>query len=118
MISFPPFIPLVKVRHSLTYWSVPIRDAAKRTYEMAFQQYRAGAQMDPEILYRWSKRWLDSEKANATPKEARVALSNHLARMERLKKDQESRTELGTGEPGNLAATEYYFLEAKEFLKK
>src|SRR5271156_3655733 len=57
-------------------------DAARKAYQLFASDYRAGWLRSSELVYRWSRRWLESEQDLSARKEDHVAaLEAHLQRM-------------------------------------
>lgn len=60
---------------------------AQRTYEFLFDGVRQGwgRSSDPELVYLWSRRWLEAElEAAGTTAARRTAYINHLSRMKEM----------------------------------
>jgi hypothetical protein len=77
---------------------------ARKAFEQIWAAYDSGYH-DEEMVYRWSVRLLESEKACAADAEKRLkAVKAHLARMQKLEKRAPERIVMvpagGLGEPG------------------
>jgi len=94
-------------------------EAAKTAYEGYFQrrQVDVAAPNDPEFAYRWSRRWLKSERALDNAKEKRVAATAaHLERMRKLEAFQEKLVEQHFASKLELAPVKFYRIEAQQWL--
>ncbi|MBX3471653.1 MAG: hypothetical protein KF878_32765 [Planctomycetes bacterium] len=83
-------------------------DETQRFYEALRLQYVIGA-ADGERVYAWSRRLLEVERGlydGAGPYE------RHLARMQRLAKDQDARPRTATPTAADRGAVEFFLLEA------
>src|SRR5262245_8908656 len=73
---------------TLTRFSKDRVDAARKTYEVLWANYRDGFRVSNDTLYRWSRRWLDAEremsKKPADQVAALLAHRNRMAELERL----------------------------------
>ncbi len=96
--------------------------AARKVYEslMDRRQREPGFHFDPDQAYPWSRRWMEAEKEAAQTKAERVtAVEGHLERMKKWEKSVEADRRIGgVLSPGDLAAAEFYRLEAKAWLAK
>jgi serine/threonine-protein kinase len=93
------------VRHSGTS-NVPLISQAE--YQSLEDSLRQGLIDDPETLYQWSVRLMQSELAASPQTETQRPLIEHLRRMQRLDEFVEKH-----GTPAAKAATRYYRLEAQ-----
>src|SRR4051794_35503439 len=60
-------------------------DAARKTYEVVWRNNREGFIPFAELVYRWSRRWLEAELDLRDKKDARVAAYQaHSERMQEL----------------------------------
>jgi len=99
--------------------SVPSQQVAPSTrplltevdYRALEESFKRGRIDDPETLYQWSLRLLESEHANEEPRHASESLKRHVKRMQRL---EELVAERGMSE--RKSAAEYYRLEAEMML--
>ena len=92
------------------------RDAARKTYETTWANYRDG-RAPADLLYRWSKRWLRAEKQiSDRPADQIAACKAHLERMqelERLLRALQSSRQVTADE---VSAAEFYRTEAELWL--
>ena len=92
-------------------------DAASKTYQVLWQNYREGRRSSDELLYRWSKRWLDAEReVHAQPAEQVAALKGHYDRMVDLERIIRKVSQAGQGTVNELSAAEFYRTEAELWL--
>jgi hypothetical protein len=89
------------------------RDAARRTYEVMWTNYRE-RRAQADTLYRWSVRWLEAEKQLAkNPAGQAAAFKEHWERMrdlDRLIRDLVRSRQVTSDE---VSASEYYRVEAE-----
>jgi hypothetical protein len=91
-------------------------EAAKAAYEGYFERRNVDISVvwDPEYVYRWSRRWLESERSLDNAKEKRVAASSaHLERMRKLEALQKNSRLASKPE---LALVKFYRIEAEQWL--
>lgn len=92
--------------------------AARHAYEVVWARFKPFdlSKGDGEDVYRWSRRWMESERDFATTKAGRVAaVRGHVERMKKL--EQEVRMYArGTIPFRQLAATQFYRAEAELWL--
>jgi hypothetical protein len=94
------------------------RDAARKTYEVLWANYREGTGSE-ELVYRWSKRWLRAERELSSRQgDQVVACQAHVKRMQDL--ERLIRRVQGAG-PGlttidEVSAAAYYRVEAEMWL--
>ena len=92
---------------------------AKLTYEGTMAAYQTGNLKTAEIVYIWSKRWMDSDLENATtPGERRKAYFAHYGRMKDLNGMAAAQRKAGEQDEAGVHATEFYLAEAELILKK
>ncbi len=48
-------------------------DAARLAYETTMKDFGAGRLTDIEVIYRWSRRWMDNQLAASETREERIA---------------------------------------------
>ncbi len=79
------------------------------------KDFGAGHLKDVEVLYRWSRRWMDGELVASKTKEDRIAAAAaHLTRMKHLERAAAELVKLGADFPASSeAAAAYYRLEAE-----
>jgi hypothetical protein len=95
--------------------------AAEQTYKATKAAYDAGTIPSVEPVYTWSRRWMETEVQLAkSDKERRDARQAHFDRMKNLNDEVTAKYKVGAvgGEAEKQAATDYYFAEAKLWLKK
>ena len=89
------------------------RDAARKTYEVMWANYRDRRVAD-EVLYRWSLRWLEAEqKLSDRQTDQVVASKAHLDRMRELEKLIRNIQRTGQVTIDEVSASEYYRVEAE-----
>jgi hypothetical protein len=92
-------------------------EAATKTYQVLWQNYREGRRSSDELLYRWSKRWLDAEReSHGQPAEQIAALKAHYDRMVELERIIRKVSQAGQGTVNELSAAEFYRTEAELWL--
>jgi hypothetical protein len=93
-------------------------DAARNAYEFAWNAFKPFdlSKGEGEKVYRWSRRWMESERGMATTKAERVvAFQSHLERMKKL--EEEVHGYAGSTIPlQQMAATTFYRAEAETWL--
>jgi hypothetical protein len=95
--------------------------AARKVYEGTLARYRRDStfRMDPETLHLWSRRWMDADHELAQTRAARLAaVEGHLARMRDWEKQVTAAKEQGFVTPVDLAAAEFFRLEAETALAR
>jgi hypothetical protein len=98
-------------------------DAARETYEMTIKDIGAGRLRDIEVIHRWSRRWMDAQRAVSKTEEQRAAATEaHLKRMQGLEKGAQQLAELNLGgerlPSSSVAAARYYRVEAEGLLSE
>ena len=99
-------------------------DAARESYEMGIKDILNGRVTDVEVIYRWSRRWMDAQHAvNKTGVERAAAALAHLNRMKDLEKVVAQSVKLNIGEENrflssSVAAARYYRVEAEGLLSE
>ncbi len=92
------------------------RDAARRTYETAWANYRDRRGSD-DLLYRWSIRWLDAERQLSDRPSAQVAaFQRHWERMAELERLVRRVQRAGQATIDEISAAEFYRTEAELWL--
>ena len=92
------------------------RDAAQQTYVTLFTKYQEGSASE-ELLYRWSRRWLEAERAVDKRPEGRVAaFRGHWERMRQLEKTVQKLRRSRSITMDRVSAAEYYRVEAAMWL--
>jgi hypothetical protein len=98
------------------------RQALLEAAKTAYQGYTNRFQIEPtrddaEVMYRWSRRWLEAEHSLANAKDKRVAAyAGHLERMRTLEEVREKLVKDGFASKVDLAAVRFYRLEAERWL--
>jgi hypothetical protein len=94
-------------------------DAVRRAYKESYDLYREGRTRDVDRIYRWSKRWLEAEReVTTTQSEQIAALEGHWRRMKQLEDLMRNLSKAGVTAVVELAAVEYYRLDAEVALSK
>jgi hypothetical protein len=92
------------------------RDAARRTYEVLWTNYRE-RRTSQELLYLWSVRWLEAEKQlSDKPDDQVAACAAHYERMRALERLLEQVKRSGQTTLDETNAAEYYRTEAELWL--
>jgi hypothetical protein len=94
-------------------------DRARTCYDLvwdAFQPYEPG-KSESENVYRWSRRWMESELPTVHTRTERIAAAqSHLDRMKRLEAEVIGDGTRSLIRPAELSATQYYCAEAEIWL--
>jgi hypothetical protein len=92
-------------------------EAARKTYQLTWKNYREGRRVSEDTLYRWSMRWLEAEKQLAERPEDRVAACRgHFERMREIEKLIGDLRRAGQSTVDEVSATEFYRAEAEIWL--
>lgn len=92
------------------------RDAARKTYELMWANYRDRRVAD-EVLYRWSLRWLEAEKQLSDRQaDQAAACKGHFERMRELERLIRNIQRTGQITIDEVSASEYYRVEAEMWL--
>jgi len=95
-------------------------EAARKVYEGSLARFGIDARYKPEIehFHLWSRRWMEAEReAAGTKAERTAAAQGHLGRMKKWAKLVEQDNKAGgTFSGADVAATEFYCLEAEAWL--
>ena len=84
-----------------------------------FHDEKTGAPRAHADHYLWSMRWMDAQRDVATTRGERTAAAEaHLERMRKFHKDMAELAKSKVVSQFELAATEYYFVEAEEVLAR
>jgi hypothetical protein len=98
--------------------AVQRRDAARKTYEVLWLDYRE-RRTSEDLLYRWSLRWLESEKdLSAQQADQVAAYQGHYERMRDLDRLIRRLQVSGQSTIEETSAAEYYRVEAEVWLLK
>jgi hypothetical protein len=108
-----PLAPRQQLRNQPSSFSKQLLRASQAAYERSMADFRTGKVTDPEVVYRWSMRYMKTERSIS--QDPSVAVKGHLRRMEELaqlvaKAKATEDTELRT------MAAEYYRAEAESLL--
>src|SRR5208282_780495 len=96
---------------TLAQLAVQRRDAARKTYETIWANFREGRAPD-ENLYRWSLRWLDAERQLSDKHDDHVAaFEAHWERMWELAKIIRNVRRSGQATIDEVSATDFYRVE-------
>jgi hypothetical protein len=94
-------------------------NSARKAYEETVKLYREGRIRDVDRVYLWSQRWLDAERdLNSKKADQVAAVEAHWKRMKKLEESFQSRYKVGAAAAIELAAVEYYRVEAEVWLVK
>jgi len=94
-------------------------DAARRTYEVVWKNNREGLVPFAELVYRWSRRWLEAElELNDKKADQTAAYQAHNDRMRELARITRDRYRNRVNTIEEATATEYYTAEAEIWIKQ
>ena len=94
------------------------RDAARKTFEVTWQNYREGRR-GIESLYWWSRRWLEAEQHLAAgPDDRAAAAARHLERIKNLEKVIRDLQRSSIATVDEISAVEFYRAEAEIWLRQ
>jgi hypothetical protein len=94
-------------------------EAAAKVYKgiLLRKQVDPSAPSDPEVLSRWSRRWMEAEQELSEKKEGRIAAAEaHLERMKKVETAYKQLLENKAISPVEGAAAEFFRLEAERDL--
>ena len=92
------------------------RDAARRTYEALWANYRERLASE-DTLYRWSLRWLEAERQlTDRPADQAAAAAGHWERMRALERLMGNLQRAGQATVQEVSAAEFYRAEAEIWL--
>lgn len=92
------------------------RDAARKTYEVMWANYREGRASE-EAIYRWSLRWFEAERQIGKHPDDRIAACRgHWERMVALEKIVRTLQRSRVTTIDKVSAVEFYRVEAEEWL--
>lgn len=93
--------------------------AANEAYRLYQERHKKEGDVEAETLYLWSNRILNAERDAASKEEQRItALQAHLDRMMQLESETKRRLEGGKVRAHEMAAAEFYRLEAELWLAR
>jgi hypothetical protein len=94
-------------------------DAARRTYEVVWQNNREGIIPFAELAYRWSRRWLEAELELSDKKADHVAAwQAHRDRMRQLARITRDRYRNRVSTVEEATGTDFYIAEAEVWLEQ
>jgi len=94
-------------------------EAARKVYKGMFRRREMSPADAPSVedMYRWSLRWMDAEQEVNATKEGRIAAARaHLERMKKWEDFLRDQVKGSLAAPYEVAAGEYYRLEAERRL--
>jgi hypothetical protein len=93
-------------------------EAARKTYDVFWKDYKEGLIPVVEVVYRWSRRWLEAELELSEKKADQVsAYQAHLNRMLDLARVAHDRYRVRTNTIEEVTSTEYYIAEAEAWIE-
>ncbi len=96
-----------------------VLELAQKTYRLDLERMRVGQTVEPEHLYRWSRRWLDAQRdVAANPGERVTAYAEHLKRMESVAAMVRAQVQAGKATAADGAAADYYRAQAELWLEQ
>jgi hypothetical protein len=97
-------------------------DAARKAFGLTWERYREHDKSPPTIeapLSRWSKRWLEAQRALAATKaDHKRALEEHRDRMMSLEAHLKDRAKTAPELAADVAAAEFFRLEAEVWVRQ
>jgi hypothetical protein len=94
-------------------------EAARKTYEVFWTNYREGLVPVVEVVYRWSKRWLRAELELSDKKADQLAAYQaHANRIRDLARFARDRYRVRTNTIEEVTATEFYSTEAEIWIEQ
>jgi hypothetical protein len=88
-------------------------EAARKTYEVLWSDYREGFRISDDTLYRWSLRLLEAEmEVGKQPADQTAAIKAHRDRMVELERLIQRVRQVRQATINEVSATEYYRTEA------
>ena len=94
-------------------------DAARKTYEILWKNYQDELIPVVEVVYRWSRRWLEAELELKGPKaDQEAAHLAHLNRMRDLARIARERRRFKINTVEEVSAAEFYCTEAEIWLEQ
>jgi hypothetical protein len=91
-------------------------DAARKTYEVKWKNYREGIRVGADTLYLWSLRWLEAEKLVGEHPDKVAAAQGHLKRMRELERLIRDVDRAGQATIDEVTAVAFYRSEAEVLL--
>jgi hypothetical protein len=94
-------------------------DAARRTYETFWTNNREGLVPFAEVVYRWSRRWLEGELELSDKKADQLAAYvAHRDRMRKLARITHERYQNRVNTVDEVSATDFYIAEADGWVEQ
>jgi hypothetical protein len=94
-------------------------DAARRTYEVFWKDYKEGLIPVVEVVYRWSRRLLEAELELSDKKADQVAAHQaHTRRIRELARAARDRYRIRTNTIEEVTSTDFYSAEAEVWLEQ
>jgi hypothetical protein len=94
-------------------------DAARKMYQLVASDYRSGWLRSSELVYRWSRRWLESERdLNSGKEDQLTALRAHAQRMREVARLAQARYRRQDTTIDEATSAEYYRLEAEMWVDR
>jgi hypothetical protein len=91
-------------------------DAARKTYEVKWKNYREGIRVGADTLYLWSLRWLEAEKLVGEHPDKVAACQGHVKRMRDLDRLIRDIDRAGQATIDEVTAVTFYRSEAEVLL--
>jgi hypothetical protein len=94
-------------------------DAARRTYEVFWKDYKEGLIPVVEVVYRWSRRLLEAELELSDKKADQVAAHQaYTRRIRELARAARDRYRIRTNTIEEVTSTDFYSAEAELWLER
>jgi hypothetical protein len=94
-------------------------EAARKMYQLVASDYRSGWLRSSELVYRWSRRWLESERdLNSGKEDQLTALKAHAQRMREVARLAQARYRHQDTTIDEATSAEYYRLEAEMWVDR
>ncbi len=94
-------------------------EAARKTYEVFWKDYKEGLVPFTEVPYRWSRRWMKAELELLDAKADRMpTYQAHLERMRDLERKARDRVRIKVSSIDELSAAQYYVAEATAWVER
>jgi len=115
--AFPRDEPVNDPAKTLAKLSKERVEAAHKTFQVMWENYREGRRVSDDTLYRWSLRWLEAERQLSKQQPDQVAAyKGHRDRMAELERLIRKVRRVGQGTVDELSAAEFYKSEAEIWL--
>jgi hypothetical protein len=97
-------------------------EAARQSFEKIWTLVKTAdlkwERSDAELVYQWSRRWLDARISIGGASGVRAAVEEHLTRMKALEKLVQDRRERGVAALHEVPAARFYRLEAELWMRQ